>query len=80
MRRLLLLAAMALATTTMFVVPAAATPPQDVTISIAEVFHTGPPFVTGDVSASGGVFGDATTGCSERQLSPGRVSAAVPAA
>jgi hypothetical protein len=63
MRRLLLLAAMALAATTTFVVPAAATPPKDVTISIAEVFHaTGPPFVTGDVTASGGVFGDATTG------------------
>jgi hypothetical protein len=66
MRRLLLLAAMALSTTMLFVAPAAATPPQDVTISIAEVFHaTGPPFVTGEVTASGGVFGEATTGSLE---------------
>jgi hypothetical protein len=66
MRRLLLLAALSLATTMLFVAPAAAAPPQDVTISIAEVFHaTGPPFVTGDVTASGGVFGAATTGSLE---------------
>lgn len=66
MRRLLLLAAAALATTMLFVARAAATPPQNVTISIAEVFHTnGPPNVTGDVTASGGVFGQATTGSLE---------------
>jgi hypothetical protein len=66
MRRLLLLAAAALTTTMLFVAPAAATPPQNVTISIAEVFHTnGPPNVTGDVTASGGVFGQATTGSLE---------------
>src|SRR5262245_3159044 len=68
MRRLLLLAALALTTTMVLVAPAAATPPQDVTISIAEVFHaTGPPFVTGDVTASGGVFGESTTGLLESQ-------------
>ncbi len=66
MRRLLLLAAAALATAMLFVAPAAATPPQNVTISIAEVFHTnGPPNVTGVVTASGGVFGQATTGLLE---------------
>lgn len=68
MRRLLLLAATALTATMVFVAPAAAAPPQDVTISIAEVFHaTGPPFVTGDVTASGGLFGEATTGSLESQ-------------
>lgn len=66
MRRLLLLAAMALTTTMLFVAPAAASPPQNVTIWIAEVFHaTGPPFVTGEVTASGGAFGEATTGSLE---------------
>ena len=66
MRRLLLLAALALTTSMLFVAPAAATPPQDVTISVAEVFHaTGPPFVTGEVTASGGVFGHGTTGSLE---------------
>jgi len=68
MRRLLLLAAMALTMTMIFVVPAAASPPQDVAISIVETFHaTGPPFVTGTVTASGGVFGQATTGLLESQ-------------
>jgi len=66
MRRLLLVAALVLATTMVLVAPAAATPPQSVTISIAEVFHTnGPPNVTGDVTASGGVFGQTTTGTLE---------------
>jgi hypothetical protein len=66
MRRLLLLAAMSLATTMSFVAPAAATPPQDVTITIAEVFHaTGP--CTGDITASGGVFGQSITGSMECQ-------------
>jgi hypothetical protein len=66
MRRLLLLAAAALTTTMLFAAPAAATVPQDVTISIAEVFHTnGPPNVTGDVTASGGVFGAITIGSLE---------------
>jgi len=63
MRRLLPLAVIALTATMLFVAPAAATPPQSVNISIAEVFHTnGPPNVTGDVTASGGIFGDSTTG------------------
>ena len=68
MRRLLLMATMALAATMVFVAPAAASRPQGITISIAEVFHaTGPPFVTGDVTASGGVFGQATAGSLESQ-------------
>ena len=69
MRRLLLLAVLGLAITTMaFVAPAAASPPQSVTISIAEVFHpNGPPNVTGTVTASGGVFGQATIGVLESQ-------------
>jgi len=63
MRKLLLLPALALAAAMLVVAPAAANPPQDITISIAEVFHaTGPPFVTGDVTASGGVFGQSTAG------------------
>ena len=41
---------------------AGATQPQAVTIAIAETFNTTPPFVTGDITATGGVFGDETTG------------------
>jgi hypothetical protein len=68
MRRLLLLAVIAFAATMVLVAPSAAAPPQSMTISIAEVFHvTGPPFVTGTVTASGGVFGEATTGSLESQ-------------
>ena len=69
MRRLLLLAVGLLASTTIgFTAPAAAGTPQGVTISIAEVFHPdGPPNVTGIVTASGGVFGQATTGSLESQ-------------
>jgi len=69
MRKLLLLVALALATITVaFVAPAAASPPQNVTISISEVFHPdGPPNVTGTVTASGGVFGQAATGSLESQ-------------
>ena len=68
MPRLLLMGVMALAATILCAAPAAASPPQDVTISIAETFHaTGPPFVTGTVTASGGVFGQATTGLLESQ-------------
>ena len=66
MRKLLLLAALMVATTIVLVSPAAATPPANITISIAEVFHTnGPPNVTGDVTASGGVFAQTTTGSLE---------------
>src|SRR5215470_967162 len=68
MRRLLLLTGLALATTIVFAAPGAAGTPQNVTISIAEVFHPdGPPNVTGVVTASGGVFGQATTGSLESQ-------------
>jgi hypothetical protein len=69
MRRLLLLTGLTLTiTTVVFAAPAAAGTPQNVTISIAEVFHPdGPPNVTGIVTASGGVFGQATTGSLESQ-------------
>ena len=71
MRRLLLLAAMSLATTILFVAPAAATQPQDVTITIAEVFHANGP-CTGDITASGGVFGESTHGLDGApELQPG---------
>jgi hypothetical protein len=80
MSRLLLVAAMSLATTMLFVAPAAATPPQDVTITIAEVFPTGGP-CTGDITASGGVFGQSTTGSMECQsFSPVAASWALPTA
>jgi hypothetical protein len=60
-RLLLLLAATALATAAS--VPlAGATPPQDVTITIDETFHATAPFVTGDITATGGVFGGQTIG------------------
>jgi hypothetical protein len=60
-RRLLLVVAVALA---LAVVPApvAATPPQGVQITIDETFHTSPPFVTGPITATGGVFGAGVTG------------------
>lgn len=78
MSRLLLLAAMSLATTMLFVAPAAATPPQDVTITIAEVFPANGP-CTGDITASGGVFGQSTTGSMECQsFSPVSASWALP--
>jgi hypothetical protein len=68
MRRLLLLVVIASTATTVLVAPAAAAPPQGITISIAEVFHaTGPPFVTGTVTAAGGVFGQDTIGSLESQ-------------
>jgi hypothetical protein len=43
---------------------AAATPPQAVTITIDETFYAPPavPAVTGDITASGGVFGSETSG------------------
>jgi hypothetical protein len=65
MRRLLLLVAFASIATAASVPLAGATPPQGVTITIAETFHTTPPFVTGDITAMGGVFGEATTGALE---------------
>src|SRR5437870_11845696 len=41
---------------------AGATPPEGVTITIDETFHSSAPFVTGDITAGGGVFGARTTG------------------
>jgi hypothetical protein len=61
-RRLLLLFAIASIATAASVPLAGATPPQAVTITIAETFHTTAPFVTGDITAAGGVFGAETTG------------------
>jgi hypothetical protein len=60
-RKLLLLFAIA-SIATASVPLAGATPPQAVTITIAETFHTTAPFVTGDITAAGGVFGAETTG------------------
>src|SRR6266542_473129 len=80
MSKLLLLAAMSLATTMLLVAPAAATPPQDVTITLAEVFHANGP-CTGDITASGGVFGQSTTGSMECQsFSPVGASWTLPTA
>jgi hypothetical protein len=61
-RRVLLLGAIASLATAGSAPLAGATPPQGVTITIAETFHTTAPFVTGDITASGGVFGSGTTG------------------
>jgi hypothetical protein len=61
-RRLLLLVAVALALTAASVPLAVATPPQDVEITIDETFNTTPPFVTGDITATGGVFGEEESG------------------
>ena len=78
--RLLLLAAISLVMTMLVVAPAVATPPQDVTITIAEVFPTSGP-CTGDITASGGVFGQSTTGTMECQsFSPVAASWALPTA
>ena len=41
---------------------AGGTPPRGVTITIDETFHASAPFVTGDITAAGGVFGAQTTG------------------
>jgi hypothetical protein len=61
-RRLLLL--LAVATTAAFASAplAGATPPEGVTITIDETFHASAPFVTGDITAEGGIFGAETTG------------------
>ena len=61
--RLLLLIGIAITTVTVASAPlAGASPPQPVTITIAETFHTTPPFVTGAITATGGVFGEETFG------------------
>lgn len=80
MSRLLLLVAMSLATTILFVAPAAATPPQDVTITLAVDFNANAP-CTADITASGGVFGQSTTGTMECQsFSPVAAAWALPTA
>ena len=63
-RGFVLLAALALGATALLLPAAAATPPQDVTISIDETFYAPPavPGVTGDITASGGVFGTQASG------------------
>jgi hypothetical protein len=63
-RKLFLLAAVACGATALSLPAAAATPPQDVTITIDETFYAPPtvPTVTGDITARGGVFGTQTTG------------------
>lgn len=61
-RRLLLLLAFASIAAFASAPLAGATAPQGVTITIDEAFHASAPFVTGDITASGGVFGEETTG------------------
>lgn len=61
-RRLLLLLAVASVAAVGSAPLAGATPPEGVTITIDEVFHASAPFVTGDITAGGGVFGTETTG------------------
>jgi hypothetical protein len=61
-RRLLLLLAVAGIAALAPLSLARATPPQGVTITFDETFHATAPFVTGDITAGGGVFGEETTG------------------
>ncbi len=61
-RRLLLLFAVASIAAFASAPLAVATPPEGVTITIDETFHSSAPFVTGDITAAGGVFGAQTTG------------------
>jgi hypothetical protein len=61
-RRLLLLFAVAAIAALAPLPLARATPPQGVTITFDENFHATAPFVTGDITAGGGVFGEETTG------------------
>jgi hypothetical protein len=61
-RRLLLLFAVASIAAFASAPLAVATPPEAVTITIDETFHSSAPFVTGDITAAGGVFGAQTTG------------------
>ena len=62
--RLLLLAAVALGAAALALPTAQATPPQAVTITIDETFYAPPttPAVTGDITASGAIFGTQTQG------------------
>src|SRR5216117_1107907 len=61
-RRLLLLFAVASIAAFASSPLAVATPPQGVTITIDETSHSSAPFVTGDSTAAGSVFGATTTG------------------
>ena len=61
-RSLLLLFAVASVAAFASVELAEATPPEGVTITIDETFHATAPFVTGAITAGGGVFGGETTG------------------
>jgi hypothetical protein len=61
-RRLLLLLAVASIAALSSLPLAGATPPEGVTITFDETFHATAPFVTGDITAAGGVFGEETTG------------------
>ena len=61
-RRLLFLLAVASIAAFASAPLAGATPPTGVTITIDETFHATAPFVTGDITAAGGVFGEETTG------------------
>jgi hypothetical protein len=61
-RRLLLLVAVASIAAFASAPLAGATPPEAVTITIDETFYASAPFVTGDITAGGGVFGTETTG------------------
>ena len=61
-RRLLLLFAVASIAAFASAPFAVATPPEAVTITIDETFHSSAPFVTGDITAAGGVLGAQTTG------------------
>jgi hypothetical protein len=61
-RRLLFLLAVASIAALASVPLAGATAPEGVTITIGETFHASAPFVTGDITAGGGVFGNETTG------------------
>src|SRR4029078_10340526 len=61
-RRLLLLFAIAAIAAFASAPLAVATPPEGVTIAIDESFHSSAPFVTGDITAAGSVFGAQPTG------------------
>src|SRR4029453_3055521 len=61
-RRLLLLLAVASIAALASLPLAGATPPERVTITFDETFHATAPFVTGDITAAGGVFGEETAG------------------
>ena len=61
-RRVVLMSAVAALATAGAAPSAQATPPQDVTITIAETFHATAPFVTGDITAAGDVFGGTAAG------------------